>query len=128
MSSFKFDQVTASSKDFYKVIPIDYYTLDVDNIMVWEPITCAKTDTVVRQIFAWFYFRELIFRWFRVDIFSRIIITVIFRVDIFSRILGKGRKYILRKSQNFIKLLYAPKYSPWVHWKNVFNIRDFLYP
>ena len=88
--------------------------------------TCFST--LVRQIFAWFYFREWIFRWFRVDIFSRIIITVIFRVDIFSRILGKGRKYILRKSQNFIKLLYAPKYTLWVHWKNVFNIRDFLYP
>ena len=45
MSSFKFGQVIVSSKDFYKVIPIDYYTLNVDNIMVSEPITCAKTDS-----------------------------------------------------------------------------------
>ena len=34
MSSFKFCQVTVASKDFYKVIPIDIDTLNVDNIMV----------------------------------------------------------------------------------------------
>ena len=44
MSSFKFDQVTVASEDFYKVIPIDIDTLNVDNIMVSEPITCEKTD------------------------------------------------------------------------------------
>ena len=45
MSSFKFGQQNVSSKDFYKVIPIDYSTLDVDNIVVSDPITCAKTDS-----------------------------------------------------------------------------------
>ena len=45
MSSFKFGQVTVSSKDFYKVISIDYSTLNVYNIVVSDPITCAKTDS-----------------------------------------------------------------------------------
>ena len=46
MSSFKFGQQNILTKDFYKVIPIDYFTLDVDNIVVSDPITFfGKTDT-----------------------------------------------------------------------------------
>ena len=33
MGSFKFGQVAVASKDFYKVIPIDIDTLNVDNII-----------------------------------------------------------------------------------------------
>ena len=42
---FKFGQQNISSKDFYKVIAIDYSTLNVGNIVVSEPITCAKTGS-----------------------------------------------------------------------------------
>ena len=45
MSIFKFGQQNVSSEDFYKVIPVDYSTLNVANIVVSEPITCAKTGS-----------------------------------------------------------------------------------
>ena len=42
MSSYKFGQVTVDSKQFYKAIEIDIKTLNVDNIVVSDPITDDK--------------------------------------------------------------------------------------
>ena len=42
MSSYKFGQVTVSSKSFYEAIDIDIKTLNVDNIVVSDPIIHNK--------------------------------------------------------------------------------------
>ena len=42
MSSYKFGQVTVSSKPFYEAIDIDIKTLNVDNILVSDPIIDNK--------------------------------------------------------------------------------------
>ena len=42
MSFYKFGQVTVSSKPFYEAIVIDIKTLNVDNILVSDPITDNK--------------------------------------------------------------------------------------
>ena len=42
MSSYKFGQVTVDSKQLYKAIEIDIKTLNVDNIVVSDPITDDK--------------------------------------------------------------------------------------
>ena len=42
MSSCKFGQVTVSSKPFYEAIDIDSKTLNVDNIVVSDPIIDNK--------------------------------------------------------------------------------------
>ena len=42
MSSYKFGQVTVSSKQFYVSIDIDIKTLNVDNIVISDPITDDK--------------------------------------------------------------------------------------
>ena len=42
MSSYKFGQVTVSSKPFYEAIDIDIKTLNIANIVVSDPITDNK--------------------------------------------------------------------------------------
>ena len=42
MSSYKFGQVTVSSKPFYEAIDIDIKTLNVDNILVSDPLLDNK--------------------------------------------------------------------------------------
>ena len=42
MSSYKFGQVTVSSKQFYEAVVIDIKTLNIDNIVVSDPITDDK--------------------------------------------------------------------------------------
>ena len=42
MPSYKFGQVTVSSKQFYGSIYIDIKTLNVDNIVISDPITDDK--------------------------------------------------------------------------------------
>ena len=42
MSSYKFGQVIVSSKPFYEAIDIDIKTLNVDNIVVSDPIIDSK--------------------------------------------------------------------------------------
>ena len=42
MSSYKFGQVTVSSKPFYEAIDIDIKTLNIDNILVSDPILDNK--------------------------------------------------------------------------------------
>ena len=42
MSFYKFGQVTVSSKPFYEAIDIDIKTLNVDNILVSDPIIDNK--------------------------------------------------------------------------------------
>ena len=42
MSSYKFGQVTVDSEQFYEAIEIDIKTLNVDNIVVSDPITNDK--------------------------------------------------------------------------------------
>ena len=42
MSSYKFGQVTISSKQFYEAVVIDIKTLNIDNILVSDPITDNK--------------------------------------------------------------------------------------
>ena len=42
MSSYKFGQVTVSSKEFYEAIDIDIKTLNIDNILVSDPILDNK--------------------------------------------------------------------------------------
>ena len=42
MSFYKFGQVTVSSKEFYEAIDIDIKTLNIDNILVSDPILDNK--------------------------------------------------------------------------------------
>ena len=42
MSFYKFGQVTISSKQFYEAVVIDIKTLNVDNILVSDPILDNK--------------------------------------------------------------------------------------
>ena len=42
MSSYKFGKVTVSSKQFYEAIEIDIKTLNIDHIVVSDPITDDK--------------------------------------------------------------------------------------
>ena len=42
MTSYKFGQATVSRKQFYKAIDIAMKTLNVDYIMVWDPIIGDK--------------------------------------------------------------------------------------
>ena len=42
MSFYKFGQVTVSTKEFYEAVVIDIKTLNIDNILVSDPITDNK--------------------------------------------------------------------------------------
>ena len=42
MSFYKFGQVTISSKEFYEAVVIDIKTLNVDNILVSDPLLDNK--------------------------------------------------------------------------------------
>ena len=47
MSFYKFGQVTISSKEFYEAVVIDIKTLNVDNILVSDPILDNKKGETV---------------------------------------------------------------------------------
>ena len=53
MSFYKFGQVTISSKEFYEAIDIDIKTLNIDNILVSDPVMDNKKG---KTVYHWIYY------------------------------------------------------------------------